>query len=230
MALLGMQNFPVLIAVRIRLLLQLASTLTILAWLPGNGVKLAALIVVWVVGFGRISRAEWILFLGINLLFVVMNAGALRKGIFHFNHPDVLGMPVYEFFMWGFYVLNAIRFLSGAAPQGKIWQTLIVAVVFSIPFSTISDSEMLTLISAAILVGGLVLYHEPMDIAYVVYMIIMGALIEYVGVWSGQWGYPGNPPGGVPLWFISMWGGVGLFARRLLLPFLRRSGASSAIR
>jgi len=42
-------------------------------------------------------------------------------------------------------------------------------------------------------------------------------------VHSGQWGYPGNPPGGVPLWFITMWGGIGLFMRRLIVPILERN-------
>ena len=65
-----------------------------------------------------------------------------------------------------------------------------------------------------------------MDFAYVAYMVILGALIEYTGVWAGQWSYPENPPGGVPLWFITMWGGVGLFTRRLVLPLMRRGAAS----
>ena len=39
---------------------------------------------------------------------------------------------------------------------------------------------------------------------------------------------PGDPPGGVPLWFITLWGGVGLFLWRLALPLLRRFGATPA--
>jgi len=49
----------------------------------------------------------------------------------------------------------------------------------------------------------------------------MGAIIEYTGVWSGQWLYPGHPWSGVPLWFMPMWGGVGLFTRQLLAPMAR---------
>lgn len=203
------------------LILQLLATAAILTWVPGNAAKLAAMVVVWAIGFGRVTRAELVLMFGVNLLFMVMNIGALRKGVFHFNSPDVLGMPVYEFLMWGFYTLHTIRFLEGKTPEGKLWLALVLAVAFSLPFSTISDSTMLTVVSAAILAVAIGFYHEPMDIAYIIYMIVIGALIEYVGVWSGQWGYPGNPPGGVPLWFITMWGGVGLFTRRLLLRSLR---------
>jgi hypothetical protein len=55
-------------------------------------------------------------------------------------------------------------------------------------------------------------------------MAALGALIEYVDVWTGQWHYPGHPYGGVPLWFVTMWAGVGLFARRLILPLLCGGG------
>jgi hypothetical protein len=50
---------------------------------------------------------------------------------------------------------------------------------------------------------------------------VLGALIEYTGVWTGQWHYPGRHLGGVPLWFLPMWAGVGLFTRRLVLPLSR---------
>jgi len=45
-------------AERIRLGLQLAGTLAILAWIPGNAAKLVAMLVMWGLGFGRISRPE----------------------------------------------------------------------------------------------------------------------------------------------------------------------------
>ncbi len=203
---------------RIRSMLQLLATLAILAWLPGNAYKLAAFAVVWALGFGRISRPELLLMLGVDALFTLMNLGALRQGVFRFNHPDALGMPIYEFVMWGFYILTTLRFLDGPPPRGKRWVALGLATVFALPFSTVGDATALTLISAAILAFCLVLYRESMDIAYVLTMIAMGAMVECIGVTTGQWAYPGI--GGVPLWFATMWGGVGLFTRRLLLPLL----------
>jgi hypothetical protein len=129
---------------------------------------------------------------------------------------------VWEFFMWGFYVLHLIRMVDGPAPAGKPWLPLGLAIAFAIPFSTIADAQLLLLATAIILGVALAFFHERLDLAYTGYMILVGALIEYTGVWSGQWGYPGDPPGGVPLWFVTMWGGVGLFTRRLVLPILRR--------
>jgi hypothetical protein len=207
---------------------QLAATLLILGWLPGNGFKLAAMVLVWSAGFLRLSAREAIMLLVVNLIFLGMNSGALHKGIFRFLHPDALNMPVWEFFMWGFYTLNALRFIGGEPPRERMRLVLIMAVLFSIPFSTVSDPFLLLVVSGVILGIALVLFHEPLDLAYTGYLILMGALIEYVGVWTGQWTYPANPPGGVPLWFITMWGGVGLFTRRLLLPLVYPARPASA--
>jgi len=207
---------------RTRLALQLLATLAILAWVPGNTVKLVALLALWTATFWRPTRPELVLYLAVCALFTIMNLGALRQGVFVFRRPDLLGMPIYEFFMWGFYVLHLIRMVGGPAPKGRVWLALALAVAFAIPFSTISDPQMLLLATALVLGVCLTFFHERLDLAYAGYMIIVGALIEYTGVWSGEWGYPGDPPGGVPLWFVTMWGGVGLFTRRLVLPILRR--------
>jgi len=198
----------------------LAATLAILAWLPGNLAKLTAMLLVWMIGFGRISRRELILMIIVNAVFVTMNIGALRAGAFQFSRPDALGMPAYEFAMWGFYALHTLRMLGGEVPRGKHWLTLVMAVVFAVPFCTVGDGRILTILSGSVLVAVLALFHDPMDFAYAAYMIALGALVEHVGVWSGQWWYPGSPAGGVPWWFIPMWGGVGVFTRRLLLPFV----------
>ena len=108
-------------AKRIRLGLQLAGTIAILAWVPGNAAKLVAMLVIWRLGFGTVSRSEVVLMIGVNLLFICMNLGALRTGAFRFTSPDALGMPMYEFAMWGFYTLNTIRFLDGMPPGGRRW-------------------------------------------------------------------------------------------------------------
>jgi len=83
-------------------------------------------------------------------------------------------------------------------------------------------------VTGIILAVALAAFHQRLDLAYAGYMILVGALVEYTGVWSGQWGYPGDPPGGVPLWFLTMWGGVGLFTRRLVVPLLHRYASRAA--
>jgi hypothetical protein len=207
---------------RFRLLAQLTITLGILVWVPGNVAKLVAFALTWVVLFGRVRGAEVTVFIIVNVLFAGMNIGALCQGVFRFEHPDFLGMPVWEFVMWGFYVLHLIRMVGGTTPGGRVALPLGLAIIFAVPFSTIPDQGTLTIVSGLIFFIALGFFHEKLDLAYAGYMIVVGALIEYVGVHSGQWSYPNDPLGGVPLWFIPMWGGVGLFTRRLVLPALRR--------
>jgi len=149
-----------------------------------------------------------------------MNALSLHQGIFVFTHPDVLGMPVYELFMWGFYLLHTRRAVGGPAPAPNkaAWG---LAVLYAAAFGSIGEPMILLAVTGLLLSIGLVLFHERYDLAYVGYMVVLGATVEYTGVHvAGEWYYPGDPPGGVPLWFVTLWGGVGLFLRRLVLPLL----------
>ena len=207
---------------RLALLLQLAATGAVLGWLPGNAMKLAAMLVVWGIGFRRISRRELMIMAGVNLLFSVMDLGALRNGVFRFSYPDFLGLPVYEFFMWGFLTLHALRFIGAVPARPRLVLSIAAAALFAIPFATIHQPMMLFWTSSIVLIASLAVFRDPVDFAYTGYLIAVGCVIEYVGVWTGQWVYPGPPPGGVALWFIPMWGGVGLFTGRLLAPLVGR--------
>lgn len=209
------------------LLVQIPITLSIIAWVPGNWAKLAALLVLWGLTFRKLSKAEVWFYFGVCIFFTVMNAASLKQGIFAFASPDLLGMPVYELFMWGFYLLHLKRVLGGLAPQSKRLVVWTLALLYAAAFAAIADAHVLLAVTAGLLLIGLALYHEPLDLAYTGYLILIGAAIEYTGVLSGQWHYPGNPVGGVPLWFITMWGGVGLFMRRLILPILARHEEST---
>jgi hypothetical protein len=180
------------------------------------------MVILWAATFARLSRSEFVAFFAVSTLFAVMNVGALQQGVFYFASPDILGMPFYEFVMWGFYVLHLIRMVDGPAPEDRMWIALALAFAFAVPFSTVPSPQMLLLATGIVLVISLGFFHDRLDFAYTGYMILVGALVEYTGVWSGQWGYPGDPPGGVPLWFVTMWGGVGLFTRRLVVPLLYR--------
>ena len=210
---------------RARLLLQIPATLAILAWLPGNGAKLLALLLVWWLGFGRIHRREAAFYVAMCLFFSGMNLLSLRQGILAFHSPDLLGMPWYEFFMWGFYLLHSWRLLDGGAPSGPRWPAWALALLYAAAFGGIVDAHMLLQATAALLGAGLLLFHARLDLAYTGYVLLLGAAVEYTGVHSGQWQYPGAPPGGVPLWFVTLWGGVGLFMRRLMVPLLQTQAA-----
>ena len=206
---------------RLILLLQLLAAAAALGWVPGNSTKLATMLIIWRLGFGRITGAEFVMMFAVNLLFVAMNLAALKNGIFAFDYPDLLGMPIYEYFMWGFYTLHTIRFLDKEAPRGSLVLVSVAALLFALPFAMIADPALLLMASAALLFFNLFLFHERMDLAFAGYMTSLGAIIEHVGVWTGQWHYPGQPLTGVPPWFLTMWAGIGIFSRRLILPMLR---------
>ena len=197
--------------------------------MPTNFGKLVALLLVWLITFRRLSGAEIAMYGGACLFFTAMNAASLKQGIFSFSRPDFLGMPVYEFFMWGFYLLHTKRMLGGVSPQ-KHREAWVLAVAYAFAFGVIPDQHLLLAVTASLLLIGVALFHEPLDLGYVGYMVLLGAAVEYTGVWSGQWMYPGQPLGGVPLWFITLWGGVGLFLRRIVLPIVASFEAQGRFR
>jgi hypothetical protein len=130
---------------RLRLLCQVLGTIATLGWVPGNAAKLMMMVVIWAFGFGRIRAAELAAMGLVNLIFVLMNQAALKRGIFVFDHPDLLGLPAYEFLTWGFYTLHAIRFLNGKPPQGR-WIIVVIATgAFAVPFGAIADADFLFL-------------------------------------------------------------------------------------
>ena len=202
------------------LIFQLIGSLLILIWVPGNLFKLSAFILLWITTFQPLSKRELVFFLSVSVFFTTMNALSLQQGIFKFTYPDLWGMPYFELLMWGFYLLHTIRMLNGPVPKRKDYFVWTVAFVYSLCFASIKDQHLLLIATALSLGIALSKYHEKMDLLYTFYMVFIGAAIEYSGVWSGQWLYPGEPIGGVPLWFITLWGGVGFLLRRLFYPLL----------
>ena len=120
------------------------------------------------------------------LFFSGMNVASLKQGIFAFTQPDFLGMPLYEFLMWGFYLLHARRMVGGTPPPKSLAIWMIV-ILYCMAFGLIPNQDVLLGVTATLLLGGLMAYHEPSDLAYIGYMIFLGTAIEYTGVWSGQW-------------------------------------------
>ena len=129
-------------------------------------------------------------------------------------------MPYYELFMWGFYLLHTWRMIGKGSVHRVTISVWILALLYSASFALIQDQNLLLIITTILLSIGLFLYHEKKDLASTFYMIALGATIEYTGVLSGQWHYPGEPVGGVPFWFITLWGGVGLLLHRLAIPLV----------
>jgi hypothetical protein len=204
-----------------RVLLQLLGTCAVLALVPGNLAKLGALVLLWAITFGRLTRREALVAVVVCVAFTAMDVEMVKRGAFAFDHPDIAGLPAYEFLMWGFYVLHATRTLGGYASRARLVPAAILALAFTAVFATLADPRWLAGVAAAVVVVALAIFRERRDFAYAGYMALVGLLIECTGVLSGQWHYPGAPPGGVPVWSLPMWAGIGLFVRRIVTPFLR---------
>ena len=199
---------------------QLPLTCLVLAFVPTNTGKWAALLLIWAFTFRRISMPELRFFGIFCALFALMNKAALDQGIFVFSYPDIWGMPAYELTMWGFYALHTHRMIPASPlprPDYRLW---LLVIAFSASFATLKDPTLLLMVTGTLLAVGLYWHHDRYDLAYVAYMITVGAAIEYTGVLSGQWHYPGDPIGGVPFWFVTLWGGVGFFIRRWAGPLI----------
>jgi hypothetical protein len=205
------------------LIVQIVLSVAVIGWIPGNVNKAVCLLIVWILTFGKLDFREICVYAVVCALFTGMDSAAVARGSFQFTNPDFLGIPVWEIFMWGFYVLHTVRMLGGNAPAAGLHTSIPWALLVALPFMLISDPILLLAVSGVAFGLCICRFHEKLDLAYVAYMILLGAFVEYAGVWTGEWTYPGAPSGGVQPWFIVMWGAVGLFTRRLLLPFLTRN-------
>ncbi len=199
---------------------QLFGTIVGLVFLPSNAAKAVVLPLWWLLTFGPMKKIEIVEFCLACLIFTGMNALALRRGIFAFTYPDVLGMPWFELFMWGFYLVHTRRALARvAAPRlNRCGAAVGLAVCFAIVFSTATGDVSRLIGPLAVILVSLAFFRDVSDFAHMGYMVFMGALIEYAGIVSGQWTYPSSQLAGVPLWFVTMWAGVGLYAHRIFLP------------
>lgn len=207
---------------RVQMLAQLLGSVAILAFVPGNAVKLVAFLAWWTVTFRRLTPREWGLAGAALILFTLLDYQTLRQGIFHFEHPDFLLMPCYEPLLWPYLLVHVLHTVGGPVPGGSRALALAFALVFALPFLLLTHVALLLATTTVLLAIGLVLDHDRQDLAYVSYFVLLGVLWEYAGVWSGQWSYPGPPLTGVPPWFATLFGGMGLILRLLPLPLRQR--------
>src|SRR4051812_24426210 len=93
-------------------LIQLAVVIVILIAVPGSIGQLVLLFGWWVATLLPLTRIESLVFLIGCAIFIVADILVTSQGIFTFMHADILGLPYYEFGMWGFYYVNGLRFLG----------------------------------------------------------------------------------------------------------------------
>lgn len=200
---------------------QLVLTLFIISQAWAGALKLALLLGLWCLTFFPLNRYEILIFIFVSLLYSFGNFLSIQKSVFFFKYPDFLGMPFYEFAMWGFYFFHSIRVLEPRKVPKLDWKTMPLAMIFSSAFSLSGNPLIVPAITICALGLLVIFYHEKEDLRFASYFVLLGMLLEILGVLSDQWGYPDPYKHAVAPWFFCLFAGSGILCNRIALPLLR---------
>lgn len=205
---------------KIKSLFSLIITITVIYFNDQTLITLTILLPFWFFIFRPWNKAEIIIFIVASVFFLAQNYAVLKTGGFSFKQKDILLMPYYEPFLWGFYYLNIKRFISERAEavifdKKSIFGLLLTALAFSIFSKDSNTLFMATLLSIGVL---FIMFHERFDFYYGAYALALGFVIELFGISTGLWAYPEPDFLGIPYWFATMWISVGVLGRRFLIP------------
>lgn len=201
--------------------LALPATLIILYFVTPRLIALPLLLITWYAVFSPWNSSDLVLFFLASTFFLFQDYVSLKQGIFEFRFKDVLGMPYYEPFLWGFYFMSLKRFLQNDLHEirhvGK--RAIIGLLATSMAFSLVpNNSRHLTYAAMGSTALLFILFHERFDIYFALSALLLGTVIEIFGVSTGQWSYPQPDFGGLPFWYAAMWISVGLLGRRFMIP------------
>jgi hypothetical protein len=205
---------------KIRALVALGCSLAVLYFIPHSLAALAILAALWGAIFYPWRAGELFSFVIAALFFLLQNYVCLKAGIFEFRTKDILLMPYYEPFLWGFYFTALRRFVSG---RGGIFHfkkkclagLLATAIAFSV-FSGIPSLFLAATVLSTLFLFAL--FHTKLDLYYAACSLVLGFIIEIFGVSTGLWSYPSPDFLGIPYWFATMWISVGVLGYRFLIP------------
>lgn len=205
---------------RIKSVISILVTIGLIYYFDNTLVTLLILLPFWYFIFRPLNQIEITIFVVASIFFLGQNYAVLKTGGFTFKHKDILLMPYYEPFLWGFYYINIKRFISEGAEavifdKKSIFGLLLTALAFSIFSKNSNTLLMATLFSTGVL---FIMFHERFDFYYAAYALGLGFVIELFGVSTGLWVYPEPDFLGIPYWFATMWISVGVLGRRFLIP------------
>lgn len=205
---------------RIKAIISIVVTIGLIYYFDNTLITLLILLPFWYFIFRPWNQIEITIFVVASIFFFGQNYAVLKTGGFSFKHKDILLMPFYEPFLWGFYYIDIKRFISEGAEavtfdKKSIFGLLITALAFSIFSKNSNILFMATLLSTGVL---FIMFHERFDFYYGAYALALGFVIELFGVSSKLWAYPEPDFLGIPYWFATMWISVGILGRRFLIP------------
>lgn len=208
-------------APRFRVLFAFFLTLVLIHLVPNRLLLLPLLLVNWAAWLWPLGRRDVVLFAIAAIFFLFQNHAALVTGIFEFRDKDLWLMPYYEPLLWGFY-FTCMGKLAGLGPGETPpfqWTNVLGLAVTSVVFSVFpADGHRLTIASLCSTALLLALFHTRRDWTYAGTALVMGAIVEVFGVWTGIWWYPAPDVLGIPWWFATMWVSAGVLGYRFLVP------------
>lgn len=206
---------------KIKFIIGAIVTLGVIHLVNTSLIILLILLPFWFFLFRPWNTEEIIIFFIASVFFLWQNYAVLKTGGFSFKYKDILLMPYYEPFLWGFYYLTIKRFIGEPPDSHKLHgKAFFGSILTGLCFSLFSKNSTILFISTLISTSILfMMFHERYDFYYALCALILGFIIEVFGVSTGLWSYPEPDFLGIPYWFATMWGSVGLLGRRFLIPF-----------
>ena len=196
------------------LVVQLVGTFGIMFFIENTLIALCMMLILWFVTFFPFTKQELVVFILACFFYTLGDVLVLNQGIFYFSDTDILGMPYYEPFMWGFYFLHTMRMLGGSSPKqalpGLIFSFIVVATL-----AYFSNTQLVSWLLIAIVLGGLLVFRTQKDFEYVIYLLGFGLVLEYAGTYFGEWTYSID---NYVLWWVATWALSGLILYRTILP------------
>lgn len=181
-----------------------------------NSIKMLAILASFYFIYGVFTKEEVYLFIGVNLFFTFMNYMSIVNGIFAFTQPDLIGLPWYEFFMWGIYFIHLKRvteiFFSAEfkAYQVSLVDFVCVGLVIVV-FSVCKDKSSVTIFPLIINIFYLFAKKSKFITSNYFYFLAIGGILELVGTNGGQWVYPHPDFFGVPFWYVNVFGSFAIY-------------------
>lgn len=179
-------------------------------------IKMVGILLSFYFIYGAFTKEEVYLFVGVNIFFTFMNYMSIINGIFVFSHPNLIGLPWYEFFMWGIYVIHLKRITEiffkkefTSYPIGMV-DFICVGLVITV-FSICKDKSSVTFLPLIINIFYLISKKSKLLVSNYLYFIAIGGILELVGTNGGQWSYPQPDFFGVPFWYVNVFGSFALY-------------------
>lgn len=190
-------------------------TLAILALPIESYVKALMFLLVWFFCLRPFRKIELAVFVVVNLICATMDAEAIKNNLFYFKNPDLMSLPFWEFFMWGYFAILSYRLCPNLNFR---FINLLLLIAFQASFALVKNQELLLGLSSAATLALLFFAGRPTWIV-AIWALVFGITFEWIGSLTNQWGYLQYVDFlKMPWWGIPMWVGSWVIFAAVIFP------------